>query len=169
MTVRPTQHTSSVRPMAAAPVVVARLHGQQQHGAVIEEVIERAAVGSGLGAGDQVFLKPNLTYPRYSPGVTTRAEFVETVAQYFMERGCRVTVGEGPGGYNGFSMRAAFDAHGITDLGKRLGVEVVELSEWESEAVEVRTKRRGVIEVPVPRKLRHEFSALISLPVPKVH
>ena len=136
---------------------------------VIEDVILRAGVGSSLSSGDQVFLKPNLTYPRFSPGVTTRAEFVELVAVHFLDRGCRVTIGEGPGGYNGFSMRAALDAHGLTALGKRLGVPVVELSDWETEPLSVATKRGRPVEVPVSRKLRSEFDALISLPVPKVH
>src|SRR6266516_3255722 len=107
----------------AGPVVVTRLDGQR-HTSLVKQVMERAGIGSSLGAGDRVFLKPNLTYPRFSAGVTTRAEFVEAVAGYFLDRGCRVTVGEGPGGYNGFSMRAALDAHGITDMGKRLGVQV---------------------------------------------
>jgi len=66
-------------------------------------------------------------------------------------------------------MRAAFDAHGLTDLGKRLGIQVVELTEWETETLDVVTKRGRIVEVPVSKRLRHEFGALISLPVPKVH
>ncbi len=153
----------------SAPVVVARLLSSAQQRALVSQVMERAGVGSGLSAGDQVFLKPNLTYPRFSPGVTTRAEFVEIVAEYFLDRGCRVTIGEGPGGYNGFSMRAAFDAHGISEMARRLGVGVVELSEWSTETLEVRTRRGSVVRVPVSSKLRHEFNGVISLPVPKVH
>src|SRR2546422_3448545 len=155
------------RPVAG-PVVVARLAGEKE-ATLIKEVMERARVGSTLGAGDRVFLKPNLTYPRFSAGVTTRTEFVEAVASYFLDRGCRVTVGEGPGGYNGFSMKAAFEAHGLSAACGRLGIPVVELSDWETEHLGVQTKRGAAIEVPVPKALLRDFRAVVSLPVPKVH
>src|SRR6267378_4461582 len=72
----------------------------------VKDVAERAGLGQDWRAGDAIFLKPNLTYPEFKPGVTTRVEFITAVAEYFLDRGCRVTVGEGPGGYNGFSMKA---------------------------------------------------------------
>jgi uncharacterized protein (DUF362 family) len=150
------------------PVLVTHLHAGDE-GQQTKDLMEEAGLGGSLGRGDQVFLKPNLTYPRFEAGVTTRASFVEAVAIYFLERGCRVTIGEGPGGYNGFSMKAAFKAHGITEMGRRLGGEVVDLSDWETEPLQVTTKRGSTVTVPVARRLRHEFAALISLPVPKVH
>ncbi len=110
-----------------ASVVVASLDSGASPGAVIKDVIERAQVGKEWGSGDAIFLKPNLTYPIAMPGVTTRVEFIEVVTEYFLDKGCRVTIGEGPGGYNGFSMRDAFEAHGITSAVKRLGASLIEL------------------------------------------
>jgi len=131
--------------------------------------MERAGIGHECRSGDAIFLKPNLTYPSPRPGVTTRTDFIEAVATYFLERGCRLTVGEGPGGYNGFSMRAAFETHGLTRIARRLGVDLVELSEWEPEQVPVQLKRGREVRVPVPKRLLDDFHGLISLPVPKVH
>jgi uncharacterized protein (DUF362 family) len=135
----------------------------------VKDVAERAGLGGEWCGGDAIFLKPNLTYPEFRPGVTTRVEFIEAVAEYFLDKGCRVTVGEGPGGYNGFSMKAAFETHGLNAACRRLGIPVVELSDWETEHISAQTKRGAAIEVPVPKPLLRDFRAVVSLPVPKVH
>jgi len=102
-------------------VVVESLSYRSSPETTICDVIARSLVGETWGAGDSIFLKPNLTYPTPKPGVTTRVDFIEIVAKYFLDRGCRVTIGEGPGGYNGFSMKQAFQAHGLTVVARRLG------------------------------------------------
>jgi len=131
--------------------------------------MERARVGSDLGPADEVFLKPNLTFPTAKPGVTTRVEFIEAVAAFFLEKRCRVTIGEGPGGYNGFSMKEAFVRHGLTDAASRLGVSLVELSDWPSATVAVTTRGGKRLDVPMAKPLLKDFASIISLPVPKVH
>jgi len=148
-------------------VVVASSTGQPPR--TVKDVLQRAGVGEAWRAGDAIFLKPNLTYPEFRPGVTTRVEFIVAVAEYFLDKGCRITVGEGPGGYNGFSMKAAFEAHGLNAACGRLGIPVVELSDWETEHLGVQTKRGAALEVPVPKPLLRDFRAVVSLPVPKVH
>jgi uncharacterized protein (DUF362 family) len=150
-------------------VVVESLEGVESRERVIHEVIERAQVGHAWGSGDPVFLKPNLTYPTSKPGVTTRVEFIETVARYFLAKGCRVTIGEGPGGYNGFKMKEAFEAHGLTAAAQRLGVSLVELSDWEVVSLSIESRRGKHVAVPIPKPLLHDFRGIVSLPVPKVH
>src|SRR5437899_883072 len=150
-------------------VVVESLQGRPSSTRAIHETMERAQVGRDWGSGDPVFLKPNLTYPTLQPGVTTRVEFVEAVAKYFLDRNCRVTIGEGPGGYNGFSMKAAFEAHGLTTVARRLGASLVELSDWELGSVSVTSRHGRPLDVPIPRPLLQDFRAIVSLPVPKVH
>lgn len=150
-------------------VVVESLEGVAAAERAIREVIDRAQVGHSWGSGDPVFLKPNLTYPTSKPGVTTRVEFIETVAKHFLGKGCRVTIGEGPGGYNGFRMKDAFEAHGLAAAARRLGVPLVEVSDWEVESVSVESRRGKMIAVPIPKPLLHDFRAIVSLPVPKVH
>jgi uncharacterized protein (DUF362 family) len=152
-----------------ATVVVESLEGSASPARTIHEVITRALVGHKWGSGDAVFLKPNLTYPIPKPGVTTRVDFIETVAKYFLDRGCRVTIGEGPGGYNGFSMKEAFAAHGLTVVARHLGVSLIELSDWETSNVPVKARRGRTVDVPVPTRLLQDFQAVVSLPVPKVH
>src|SRR6266550_6713727 len=140
-------------------VVVQSLKEGSSAARTIDDVIERAQVGHDWSSGDRVFLKPNLTYPTPKPGVTTRVEFIEAVASYFLDKGCRVTIGEGPGGYNGFSMKAAFIAHGLTTVARRLGGSLVEISDWEPGNLTVTSRRGRNIEVPVPKPLLHDFRA----------
>jgi uncharacterized protein (DUF362 family) len=150
-------------------VIVASLGSDRTWVRSLKEVIERAALGDEWRAGDAIFLKPNLTFPEFKPGVTTRVDFIAAVAEYFVDKGCRVTIGEGPGGYNGFSMKAAFEAHGLNRVAVRLGVGIVELSDWEAELVGVRVRSRRIVDVPVPKPLLRDYRAVVSLPVPKVH
>jgi len=150
-------------------VVLASLGTAIQSGEQVKHVAELAGVGRDWRAGDAIFLKPNLTYPEFRPGVTTGVGFITAVAEFLLDKGCRVTVGEGPGGYNGFSMKAAFEAHGLNVACRRLGIPVVELSDWEPEQIPVATRRGTAIGVPVPKPLLYDFRALVSLPVPKVH
>jgi uncharacterized protein (DUF362 family) len=150
-------------------VVVESLQGRVSPARAIHDVIGRALVDQNWGSGDSVFLKPNLTYPNPKAGVTTRVDFIEVVARYFLDRGCTVTIGEGPGGYNGFSMKAAFEAHGLKAVARRLGVSLIDVSDWEACNVTVKSRRGRRVEVPIPKPLLQEFRAMVSLPVPKVH
>jgi uncharacterized protein (DUF362 family) len=120
-------------------------------------------------APSRVFLKPNLTYPIYRPGVMTSIECLSAVVRLLVDRGYRVTIGEADsGGYNRFSMDEVFDATGIRTLATEQGVEILNLSFTEPVVFEVRCGLRR-LRVPVPRVLLEGFDAFVSLPVPKIH
>ena len=122
-----------------------------------------------IAKGSTVFLKPNLTFPEYRPGVMTSFECVEAVTRCLTERGYQVMIGEAEGGgYNQFSMDAVFENVGITRLAAETGAKLVNISFTDPEILTLDAGGRK-ISVPVPKLLLHEIDAFITLPVPKIH
>ncbi|MDH7593029.1 MAG: DUF362 domain-containing protein [Methanomicrobiales archaeon] len=78
--------------------------------------------------GEKVFLKPNMllgTPPER--GITTHPEVVRATAELLLERGCRVTLGDSPGGGVPFterSLRSAYIAAGYAEIADELGIEL---------------------------------------------
>jgi len=118
-----------------------------------------------------VFIKPNLTYPTYKEGVTTRVEFVEALVAALREinETTKIYVGEGEGGYNSFSMTDAMRSMGYFDLEKKYpNVEVVNLSELPTRKVELKAKNR-TYPIHLPSLFFDEIDFSITCPLPKVH
>jgi uncharacterized protein (DUF362 family) len=119
--------------------------------------------------GATVFLKLNLTFPVYRPGVMTSFECVKAVTSLLANRGYSVIIGEADsGGYNRFSIDEVFKGMGIDKLARETGARIVNVSFAEPEFLELRVGLRR-LRVPVPRLLLHEIDAFITMPVPKVH
>ena len=137
----------------------------------LRQTIERLLGGvlAWVAPGSAVFIKPNLTYPRYLPGVTTTPAVLETMLEVLKDRGVqRICVGEGEGGYNTFRMRDTFESYGAATWAKRFGAEFAVVNEWPSMQVSV-SNRHGAYTARFPKALRDEFDGTISVPVPKVH
>jgi uncharacterized protein (DUF362 family) len=118
--------------------------------------------------GKCVFLKPNLTYPRHKPGVTTSPRFLAAALEVFRDLGARVTVGEGDGGYGSWPADLAFEGHGLPALCNQFGASLVNLSTSASRPVEADIN--GVrCSVGLPIVLLDETDLFITLPVPKLH
>ncbi len=84
-----------------------------------------------------VLIKPNLmTGKPWTTGITVHPYLIEILATELKDRGLKVTVGEGAGW--GSDSLAAFDATGVTDLCRELGIPLVDF------------KRGRSIRVPVP-------------------
>lgn len=154
--------------MAVAPLV-----SLQDLGPGYSKTIELGLQGVGffdqVPSGSTVFLKPNLTFPVYRPGVMTSFECLESATILLRKRGYSVIIGEADsGGYNRFSMDEVFRQLKIDELATRTGSRVVNLSFTEPEWIEVRAGHRRV-HVPIPRLLLREIGAFITLPVPKIH
>lgn len=144
---------------------------------VIEDAHDpRRALRSVLGTlseslprpGARVFLKPNLTYPRHRPGVTTSPAFMAIVLESFAEMGVGLTIGEGDGGYGSWSAETAFDGHGLRDLAARYGARLVNLSTMPTREITL-IAAGGDVQMHLPRVLLDETDYFISLPVPKLH
>lgn len=118
-----------------------------------------------------VFIKPNLTYPRFKPGVTTRVEFVTALVEALrkINTKTRIYIGEGEGGYNSFSMDEAFRNMGFYDLEREYpNVKVINLSELPTVKVEL-SARGKPYHLRLPKIFFDEIDFSITCPVPKVH
>lgn len=128
-----------------------------------------AGLDRAIKAGDQVLLKPNLTYPKFKPGVTTTPAVLEAAIKLLKELGARVVVGESDGGYNSYEVKDVYHDFGLFELEKKYGIKVVNFSEDKSSwrALTIR-KYLKTFKVEYPALLE-ESDHFITFPVPKVH
>ncbi|MBN1151813.1 MAG: DUF362 domain-containing protein [Dehalococcoidia bacterium] len=120
----------------------------------------------------RVLVKPNQCKPspRHS-GCMTDGDVVEAVTRLVLERNpASVIIGDGAiAGYDfgGFSTQEAFDASGVTDVAKRLGVELRNLNKDAAEEVTIPNAlimdRVRIVQTAL------ESDVIISVPVLKSH
>jgi uncharacterized protein (DUF362 family) len=136
----------------------------------VEEGLEYVGFFRRIAAGSTVFLKPNLTFPEYRPGVMTSFDCLAAVVRCLRSRHYEVIIGEADsGGYNRFSMDAVFEGMGIHQLCAATGAKCLNLSFSRPRLLELKVGWRK-LKVPVPDILFDgTIDAFISLPVPKVH
>ncbi|MBF0343513.1 MAG: DUF362 domain-containing protein [Nitrospirae bacterium] len=118
-----------------------------------------------------VFIKPNLTYPFYKKGVTTRVEFVRSLVDVLKKLNpkIKIYIGEGDGGYNSYSMTDAFKNMGFTTIMDEFSnVEIINLSKVPSRTVVINTLL-GDYPVDLPEIFFTDIDFSISCPLPKVH
>ncbi|HUS06534.1 MAG TPA: DUF362 domain-containing protein [Bryobacteraceae bacterium] len=116
-------------------------------------------------SGARVFIKPNFTWKKHVPGITTSPDFLRELVHELTGRGATITIGESNGGKNLFTAEEAFQAHGVYDLERTYGVRVMNLSV--APRRRVRIDSRCEVEFSAP--LLDEFDLVLSTPVPKVH
>src|SRR5580765_5270185 len=112
MAVVPKRNRSDPRmtlPLDTNPrVYLQRLAGDYE--ARAREGLELVGFFQDVAPGSTVFLKPNLTFPTYQPGVMTSFECLKAVTELLTARGYQVIIGEADsGGYNRFSVDEVFD------------------------------------------------------------
>lgn len=118
-----------------------------------------------------VFIKPNLTYPEYKKGVTTRIEFIRSLAVTILRSNpeLKIIIGEGEGGSGSYSMTEAFKTMGFYELEQQIPqIKIINLSEVPARTVEIDTLR-GPYKLELPEIFFTEIDFAISCPVPKVH
>lgn len=118
-----------------------------------------------------VFIKPNLTYPVYKEGVTTRMEFVRCLVAALRQINSttKIYIGEGEGGYNCFSMTEAMRDMGFYGIMEHYpNVEVVNLSTLKRIKIQINAKNKPY-ELELPELFFKEIDFSISCPLPKVH
>src|SRR3990167_8673840 len=120
------------------PVVIA----ERLNESGIEAQMYNAACAIGLErdikTARAVFIKPNLTYPLYRKGVTTRVDFVRSLVSVLKKLNAeiKIYIGEGDGGYNSYSMTDAFQNMGFMKLKDTFSdVEIINLSKVPSRPV----------------------------------
>src|SRR5439155_20818508 len=106
---------------------------------LVREGLEFVGFFENVPPGSKVFLKPNLTFPTYQPGVMTSFECLHAVTELLTGRGYAVIIGEADsGGYNRFSMDEVFDKMGIYELARQMGARVVNISFTDPEIARLR-------------------------------
>jgi uncharacterized protein (DUF362 family) len=122
-----------------------------------------------VGSNDRIVIKPNLTFPHFRKGVMTNPEAVESLVLYLKNFTSHITICEADsGGYTRFSMDEVFSATGLSEMAKRYGVKIVNLSKVPSRPIHFRGGLRR-FSVPLPRLILDETDLFITMPVPKVH
>ena len=133
--------------------------------------IKEISMDKAFADARAVFIKPNLTYPKYKEGVTTRVEFVANLVAALRQINTttKIYIGEGEGGYNSFSMSDALNLMGFYEIAKRYpNVEIVNLSSLKRITVQI-TANRKPYSIELPQFFFNEIDFSISCPVPKVH
>jgi len=76
--------------------------------------------------GEKVFLKVNLLMKKKpEAAVTTHPAIVEAVAKQLLDAGCRVTIGDSPGGpFTPILLKGLYRATGMEEVASRLGCEL---------------------------------------------
>jgi uncharacterized protein (DUF362 family) len=115
----------------------------------------------------KVFVKPNFAVPFFKPGVTTNADIIEATLGILKDRASEVYVGEADGGDESFTAEYSLKNHGIPEICKKTGTEMLNLSklDWIKVTDEINGKKT---EVTLPRFLL-SIDESISIPVLKVH
>jgi uncharacterized protein (DUF362 family) len=134
--------------------------------------IHGAATESGLlgriRPDTRVALKPNFTYPRHKPGVTTSPEMIRETVRLLRQATSHVAIVESDGGYGSWSAQEAFHGHELHPLCEEFGVELVNLCDEPREIVRFESMGRET-GLPLPTRLLHETDLFVTLPVPKIH
>jgi len=100
-------------------------------------------IADDFNKANAIFIKPNLTYPKFKKGVTTRVEYIESLVAALRQinNSTKIYIGEGEGGYNSFSMTEAMKTMGFYEIEKRYkNVKVVNISQISSKAVELKVE-----------------------------
>ncbi len=117
----------------------------------------------------KIFIKPNLTYPTYRPGVMTSPQAVEAAILALREITPYIYVGDSDsGGYNRFSMDQVYAETGIVEFAKKYDVTVVNLSKEPRRPIHF-SYRNKKFALDLPCLLTDEIDLMVTMPVPKVH
>ena len=134
----------------------------------LQAAFDHIGLDKELSTPRKVFVKPNFTFPRPVPGVTTSREMLEDTLALLVERGAEVFVGESNGGYGSFTAAEAFAGQGLFDMCKRTGAQPLDLSKCDLKEYSSTIGGKEV-SVRLARMLAEEMDFTVSLPVLKVH
>jgi uncharacterized protein (DUF362 family) len=135
----------------------------------IAEGLRYIKFGDHVKTNNHIFIKPNLTYPIYSPGVMTSLETIKALIEAVRDYTSNIYMGDADsGGYNRFSMDKVYQATGMTEIAKQYSVNIVNLSQCARKPISIFCGgRQRTIEMPA--LLIDNIDYLLTLPVPKIH
>ncbi len=119
-----------------------------------------------IGRGDRVFVKPNFNSPDPFPA-STDLSFLQAVIELILEAGAGVTIGESAGGV-WRPTRKVFNQVGITELARRLGVELIAFEDKPDDWIQININGDYLNKVVMPRSA-YEADKMVYLPCMKTH
>jgi uncharacterized protein (DUF362 family) len=136
--------------------------------AAIRSAMGWSEILEGVGRLTRVVLKPNFIYPYHKPGVTTTPVVIRETVKILRDFTDHVAIVETDGGYGAWQATEAFAAHGMYELRKEFGVEIVNLNDEPRELISFHSGQK-TCRLPLPTRLLKETDLFISMPVPKIH
>lgn len=153
-------------------VVVEKLHADpEDFESQIINSVNLIGLAEEAKSAKSVFIKPNLTFPEYKKGVTTRVEFIRSLvsALVSINPGLKIYIGEGEGGYNSYSISQAFRKMGFFGIEKDFSqIKIINLSQTPFKTYTIDTKK-GPYKLDLPVIFQEKIDFSISCPLPKVH
>jgi uncharacterized protein (DUF362 family) len=135
----------------------------------IQEGLAFIRFGEMIHPQARIFIKPNLTFPEYRPGVMTNPAAIEAAIQALKDYSPNIIIGDSDsGGYNRFSMSKVYEQTGIYDFASRYGVQIVNLSNLTRKSINFEYQNKA-FQLDLPALLVEDIDILITMPVPKVH
>ena len=136
--------------------------------ATIRQALDGAGILARIKSGARVALKPNFTYPYYDKGVTTSPAVIRETVRVLKDFTSRIAIVETDGGYGTWKAVESFEGHGMFELKKEFGVEVVNLCDEPSRLISFNA-RGAEQKLPLPVRLLDDTDLFITMPVPKIH
>lgn len=132
---------------------------------MVKEALRLIEAEAFVSPDDRVLIKPNYVSAKPpSTGVTTDPRVVETLIEFFKERGVKdITVGEGGSG----DTRRAFGVVGIKPVVERHSVKLVDLNRDERVLIQI-PESLALKEIYIARTVL-ESTSIINVPSLKVH
>jgi uncharacterized protein (DUF362 family) len=131
--------------------------------------LEFIEFGKKVSHNTKIFIKPNLTYPEYRPGVMTNPEAVSSSIQAISDYTSQIWIGDSDsGGYNRFSMDNVYIATGLKELCTKNGAKIVNLSKLQQRPIQFQVNGKQIV-LDLPVLLTDEVDFTVTMPVPKIH
>jgi uncharacterized protein (DUF362 family) len=119
-----------------------------------------------IGRGDRVLVKPNFNSPDPFPASTDLA-FLQVVIEFILEAGAKVIIGESAGAV-WRPTRKVFNQLGVSELARRLGVELIAFDDRPNDWVQININGDYLSKVIMPRSA-YEADKMVYLPCMKTH
>ncbi len=148
------------------PLVARVTAGKDIKASLAQVITLLGGLGKAIGWGDRVLLKPNFNSPDPYPGSTDLA-FLSAVIELLLDAGAVVTIGESSGGI-WRPTRKVFDKLGVTEMARRLNVELIAFEDRTDDWVRVRVDGDYLDVITVPRSV-YKADKIVYLPCMKTH
>ena len=135
--------------------------------AVYEVLDGIAGIRQKITEGSRVLVKTNLLM-RKNPedAVTTHPMVVEAIVRYLQELGCKVIVGDSPGGpFTEWSLKSVYKAAGMLEVAERTGCEL----NYDTSAVEISNPEAKRLKSMQIIKIAREVDFVVSAAKLKTH